>query len=53
MTIDNWLSATIARRAGQATVQTGVGFYHYVVNEEDERDFREDIKGLKGVKDEK
>ena len=41
--IDNWLSAR--SEEGQAnTVQTGLGFYHYVVNEEDERDFGKTLK---------
>jgi hypothetical protein len=49
--IDNWLSAR--SEEGQAdTVQTGIGFYHYVVNEEDERDFGKTLK-IEGVKDEK
>jgi len=49
--IDNWLSAR--SEAGITdTVQTGIGFYHYVVNEEDERDFGKTLK-VEGVKDEK
>jgi Family of unknown function (DUF6502) len=36
--IDNWLSAK-SHKGQVGTVQTGIGFYHYVVNEEDERDF--------------
>jgi hypothetical protein len=36
--IDNWLSDR--SQEGQANaVQTGIGFYHYVVNSDDERDF--------------
>ena len=39
-------------RAARYTVQTGIGFYHYVVNEEDERDFGKTLR-VEGVKDEK
>ncbi len=36
--VDNWLSTN--SREGQAgVIQTGIGLYHYVVNEQDERDF--------------
>ncbi len=36
--IDNWLSGRSIQ--GQTdVVQTGIGFYHYIVNEEDEQDF--------------
>jgi hypothetical protein len=41
--IDNWLSAR-SQEGQQGTVQTGIGFYHYVVNEEDERDFGKTFK---------
>jgi hypothetical protein len=47
--IDNWLSAR--SHEGEAdTVQTGIGFYHYVVNEEDERDFGKTLR-VEGAKD--
>ncbi len=36
--IDNWLSDR-SEKGQQNAVQTGVGFYHYVVNNEDEQDF--------------
>ena len=49
--IDNWLSAR-SYEGQQDTVQTGIGFYHYVVNEEDERDFGKTLR-VEGVKDEK
>jgi len=42
--IDNWLSAR-SEEGLPNTVQTGIGFYHYVVNEEDERDFGKTLKG--------
>ena len=42
--IDNWLSAR-SIEGQHDTVPTGVGFYHYVVNEEDERDFGKTFKG--------
>ncbi len=48
--VDNWLSDRSFEGQVDA-VQTGVGFYHYVVNEEDERDFGETFKS-EGVKDE-
>jgi hypothetical protein len=40
--MDNWLS-TRSKKSETDTVQTGIGFYHYVVNEEDERDFGESL----------
>ena len=40
--MDNWLS-TRSEKGEQETIQTGIGFYHYVVNEEDERDFGESL----------
>ncbi len=49
--IDNWLSAR-SHEGQTGTVQTGIGFYHYVVNEEDERDFGKTLR-VEGVKDEK
>jgi len=36
--IDNWLSDRSEKGRADA-IQTGVGFYHYVVNDEDEQDF--------------
>lgn len=47
--IDNWLSARSVEGEPN-TVQTGIGFYHYVVNEEDERDFGKTLK-VEGVTD--
>jgi Family of unknown function (DUF6502) len=49
--IDNWLS-TRSEKGKQGAVQTGIGFYHYVVNEEDERDFGKALH-MEGAKDEK
>jgi len=49
--IDNWLSAR-SQDEQPGTVQTGIGFYHYVVNEEDERDFGNTLR-VEGVRDEK
>jgi hypothetical protein len=37
--IDNWLSER-SQEVHQDAVQTGIGFYHYVVNNNDEKDFR-------------
>ena len=47
--IDNWLSAR-SHEGQPGTVQTGIGFYHYVVNEEDERDFGKTLR-VEGIKD--
>lgn len=41
--IDNWLSDRSQAGVPNA-VQTGIGFYHYVVNSEDERDFGRALK---------
>lgn len=41
--LDNWLSARSIQGREDA-VQTGIGIYHYVVNDEDERDFKESLK---------
>jgi len=49
--IDNWLSAHSIEGQKNA-IQTGVGFYHYVVNEEDERDFGKALR-VEGVKNAK
>ena len=37
--IDNWLSER-SQEGHQDAVQTGIGFYHYVVNNNDDKDFR-------------
>ena len=37
--IDNWLSER-SQEVHADAVQTGIGFYHYVVNSNDEKDFR-------------
>jgi hypothetical protein len=37
--IDNWLSER-SQEVHPDAVQTGIGFYHYVVNNNDEKDFR-------------
>jgi hypothetical protein len=49
--IDNWLS-TKSQEGIKDAVQTGIGIYHYVVNEEDERDFGKALN-LAGIRDEK
>jgi hypothetical protein len=36
--VDNWLS-TRDQEGREDVTQTGIGFYHYVVNEQDEREF--------------
>lgn len=41
--IDNWLSDR-SQEGYLNAVQTGIGFYHYVVNNEDERDFGRALK---------
>lgn len=40
--IDNWLS-TRSEKSVKDVIQTGIGFYHYVINEDDERDFGESL----------
>ncbi len=40
--IDNWL-ATRDVGGGQDSMQVGVGFYHYIVNDEDEKGFARDL----------
>ena len=37
--IDDWFAANQEPEESPGSVQTGVGFYHYVVNDEDERGF--------------
>lgn len=37
--IDNWLSARSIQGQEDDSIQTGIGFYHYVVNEDDEQSF--------------
>ena len=49
--IDNWLSDR-SQESHPDAVQTGIGFYHYVVNKDDEEDFRKRTKRLKGTRDE-
>lgn len=41
--IDNWLSDR-SQQGYPDAIQTGVGFYHYVVNNDDERDFGRALK---------
>lgn len=41
--IDNWLSDR-SQESQQDAVQTGIGFYHYVVNNDDELDFGRALK---------
>lgn len=48
--IDNWL-AKRSHEGLRDAIQTGIGFYHYVVNEDDERDFGKALHS-EGVKDE-
>lgn len=40
--MDNWLSKRSVKDQ-KDVIQTGIGFYHYVVNEEDERDFGQEL----------
>lgn len=40
--MDNWLS-TRSKKGEADVIQTGIGFYHYVVNEDDERDFGQEL----------
>lgn len=37
--IDDWLSANQERKGNQGRLKTGVGYYHYVVNDVDELEF--------------
>jgi Family of unknown function (DUF6502) len=41
--IDNWL-ARRSKKGDGVRVQTGMGLYHYVVNEQDEKDFNESLR---------
>lgn len=41
--IDNWLTDH-SQRGHDDIVHTGIGFYHYVVNAEDEQDFKKSLK---------
>ena len=45
--VDNWLTERSVE-GNKQIVQTGVGFYHYVVNEDDERDFGNALR-IEGV----
>jgi hypothetical protein len=49
--IDNWLSDRSQEGYADA-IQTGIGFYHYVVNNDDERDFGRALQ-IEGIEDEK
>lgn len=49
--IDNWLSDRSQEGYSDA-IQTGIGFYHYVVNNDDERDFGRALQ-IEGIEDEK
>lgn len=40
--MDNWLSKHSVK-GKEGVIQTGIGFYHYVVNDEDEKDFGESL----------
>ena len=46
--IDNWLSARSVQDQVGDSIQTGIGFYHYIVNEEDEQDFGRALR-IEGV----
>jgi hypothetical protein len=49
--IDNWLSSRgIPAPSDTDTVHTGIGIYHYVVNDEDEREFGQ-AQIVEGTKD--
>jgi hypothetical protein len=41
--IDDWLNATRDRPESAGSVKTGVGFYQYVVNDEDEQEFSKEL----------
>jgi hypothetical protein len=41
--VDNWLSDR-SEEGHPDAVQTGIGYYHYVVNSDDERDFGKALK---------
>jgi hypothetical protein len=49
--IDNWLSDRSQEGYSDA-IQTGIGFYHYVVNNDDEQDFGRALQ-IEGIDDEK
>ncbi len=48
--IDNWLSDR-SQQGHPDAVQTGIGFYHYLVNDEDEGDFGKALQ-IEGTRDE-
>jgi hypothetical protein len=48
--IDNWLSDR-SQEGHPDAIQTGIGFYHYVVNNDDERDFGRALQ-IEGIADE-
>jgi hypothetical protein len=48
--IDNWLSDR-SQEGHPDAVQTGIGFYHYVVNNDDERDYGKALQ-IQGIRDE-
>jgi len=37
--IDDWLTANQEKKENQGRFKTGVGYYHYVVNDDDELEF--------------
>jgi hypothetical protein len=41
--IDNWLNRR-SKKSDENKIQTGIGFYHYVVNEQDESDFGQALR---------
>lgn len=41
--IDNWLSANEEKDGAMGAIRTGVGFYHYVVNEDDDSAFSKEL----------
>jgi len=46
--IDDWLSTNQERQGNQGRLKTGVGYYHYVVNDDDELEF---AKGQSNIGD--
>jgi hypothetical protein len=46
--IDDWLSKNHEREASVGSVKTGVGIYHYVVNDEDEMELAKNLPSLEG-----
>jgi len=47
--IDNWLSSN-ERIEGEEGFETGVGFYHFIVNKEDEQGLSKQLPTIEGIK---